>query len=175
VNSDVLTLLVFVAFIALSLLGRRKKKPSQAQRSRPAPRPQLRETAPRRASPPRPPQRRPGDALRDLLAEIERAGEPRPEPRSAAAPEPDEAVSLEVIEEPAETARWMAGIERTATSLETAEPAGEASHKRFRDRYKTTAAARDPPAAAASVSELATLRRAIIWSEILAPPVALRE
>jgi hypothetical protein len=42
VNSDVLTLLVFVAFIALSLLGRRKKKPSQAQRSRPAPRPQLR-------------------------------------------------------------------------------------------------------------------------------------
>jgi hypothetical protein len=170
VDGDVLSLLVFLAFIALSLLGRRKKKPAEAQRSRPAPRPQMRETGPRRASPPRPPQRRPGDALRDLLAEIERAGEPRP----GEVPEPGETGSLEVIEEPAETARWMAGIERPATSLE-AEAAGEASHRRFRDRYKTTAAAHVTADATVSVSELATLRRAIIWSEILAPPIALRE
>jgi hypothetical protein len=90
-------------------------------------------------------------------------------------PDPDEARSLEVIEEPAETARWMAGIERAATSLETTEAAGEVSHKRFRDRYETTAAARVTTDATASVKELAVLRRAIIWSEILAPPMSLRE
>jgi hypothetical protein len=69
----------------------------------------------------------------------------------------------------------LAGIERNTESLETLEEAGPESHARFRDRYKTTAAARVTTDAAASVGQLAALRHAIVWSEILAPPIALRE
>ncbi len=176
-NSDLLSLLVFVAFVVLSLLGRRKKAPPGAQRLRPTTPPRPRQAGMQRPPPPRPVPSRPGDALRDLLAQLEQTVEPERGQRPAPEPEPTEVevVSLEEIAEPAETARWMAGIERSAETLETLEEAGPKSHARFRDRYKTTAAARVTTDASASIGELAALRRAIIWSEILAPPIALRE
>lgn len=91
--------------------------------------------------------------------------------------EQEEAVSLErtdredVAREP-ESAAWTAGIERAAESLETLEEAGGKSHQRFHARYPDA----PPPAAepAHAGPTTAQLRRAIIWSEILAPPVSLR-
>lgn len=176
-NGDLLSLLVFIAFVVLSLLGRRKKAPPPAQPLRPTARSHPRQAGMQRPPPAHPPQTPTGDALRDLLARLEQTVEPERVPRPAPEPEPTEVevVSLEQSEEPAETARWMAGIERGAETLETLEEAGPKSHARFRDRYKTTAAAQVTADATASVSELAALRRAVIWSEILAPPIALRE
>jgi hypothetical protein len=179
VNSDLLSLLVFVAFVVLSLLGRRKKAPppSGPPRPRPATRPPPRLAGLQRSPPARPAPPRTGNALRDFLAQLEQAAEPEGVPRPAPEPEPTEVevVSLERVEEPTETARWMAGIERSTESLETLEEAGTKSHARFRERYQTTAAALVTTDAAASAGQLAALRRAIIWSEILAPPVSLRE
>ena len=102
-------------------------------------------------------------------------------------PDPDEARSLESLEaegsavweegleralEAGVSARWIAGRDQGAESLETLEEAGGASHKRFHALY-----ARPPePATTPTRPEFrnADLRRAMVWSEILGPPVSER-
>jgi hypothetical protein len=94
--------------------------------------------------------------------------------------EPAEAVSLEETdfeERPARVegpgARWTEGLDRGAESLETLEEAGESSHARFHARLQATAGA--APGDAQPVDPgVARLRQAIIWREILGPPVSLR-
>lgn len=92
--------------------------------------------------------------------------------------EPAEAVSLEppdAEEAPATTVdspKWAAGLGRPQESLETLEEAGAASHERFHARHLDS-----PPVVAPGpeAPDTARLRQAIIWSEILGPPMALRE
>jgi hypothetical protein len=103
-------------------------------------------------------------------------------------PDPDEAQSLESLdlregagawEEGLErasetgTARWSAGSTRAAESLETLEEAGGASHKRFHALYDRQPDP-VPTKPAPRVFGIADVRRAMVWSEILGPPVSER-
>ena len=60
------------------------------------------------------------------------------------------------------------------TSLETLEAAGGASHKRFHDRYVSALPELTSPVVHPRLP-VGGLRQAVVWSEILAPPKALRE
>jgi hypothetical protein len=103
-------------------------------------------------------------------------------------PDPEEARSLESLEdetsarweegleratESAETARWGEGRAREAESLETLEEAGGASHVRFHSLYDRQPDA-PPRAPERATFRNADVRRAVIWSEILSPPVSER-
>jgi hypothetical protein len=198
-SGDLLEILFVAAFILFGLLGGRKKRPPQG--TPPArPRPQRWAPAARRAPGSQPTTARaPATDQNRLLRELEGLLTGRPvqreaEPASVTSgtadlPDPDEARSLESLEieegggweeglertsETAGTARWTAGHDRGAESLETLEAAGGASHKRFHSLYdrppepvKTKAV---PPAFPGT-----DVRRAMVWSEILAPPVSLRD
>ena len=184
--SDDLLQLVFAAVLILfGLLGGRKKKPTQqpphrrpTQPVRPAPPPtRTARAAPQmRSAPPRPAAPRQRDALIEQLQRM-LGGQVEAEPLEVDVPE---AVSLEAtdVEERRQrvegtSARWAAGLERGAESLETLEEAGASSHARFHARLQATAPA--PPVAAAQIDPAtARLRHVIIWSEILGPPVSLR-
>ncbi|MDH3495928.1 MAG: hypothetical protein OER21_04135 [Gemmatimonadota bacterium] len=163
---DYFELLLALAFILFGILGsRKKKKPSpptrrpQARPARPAARP------PSRAAP------QPRGALRDLLEQLEQAAQGGLVPPPARVPDPDEAVSLETLEVE-ESALWMEGLDRGTASVETLEPAGGKSHVRFHEKYLDAPAPAPPPAPAPITNR--DLRRAVIWSEILAPPVSMR-
>lgn len=181
---DLLQILAVIAFIVFGLLGGKKKKKAPQQ------------TRPRSPLQPRaaPGARQAGVPTRqdDLLRELENlfTGRVSSPPRRLPKPdEPTEAVSLEPVdaEETAgweagleraagvtETAVWEDGLHRDAGSLETLEGAGEASHVRFHQRYAPSAVPRivvsDRPTFRTS-----DLRRAFVWSEILRPPVSMRE
>ena len=123
---ELIQLLLFAAIILFALFGR-KKKPQQTQKPRPrpqAPRPRLRTDVPARqaaASEPaaaRPARRRGlAEDLFEMLQQHMEAPQPRAAPQLEMAP-PPEPVAVEIPE-----------------SLETLEPAGEESHRRFRERY----------------------------------------
>jgi hypothetical protein len=184
-SDDVLQLIFAAVLILAGLLGGKKKKPTPPQppRRRPAQasRPARPAQAPRPAPPMRPaPAPRPAaspsrDALLDQLQRM-LSGQVEAHPLEVELPE---AVSLEATDveerrQPVEgtNARWAAGLEREAQSLETLEEAGESSHSRFHARLQATAAA--TPAAAEADPAMVRLRQAIIWSEILGPPVSMR-
>jgi len=196
-SGDLLEILFVAAFILFGLLGSRKKRPQQG-RPPTRPRPQPRTPVARRA-PPRsqPTARASGTDQERLLRELEGllTGRPVSEPAPASGPspmrdmpDPDEAQSLESleIEEGASaweeglerasetgTASWSAGSTRAAESLETLEEAGGASHKRFHalyDRQPDFVQKKPAP----RVFGVADVRRAIVWSEILGPPVSER-
>jgi len=200
-SGDLLELLFVAAFILFGLLGGRRKKrpatPAQRPRQRPAPRagadrPPVRSPAARAPAP----TARGGTEQDRLLRELEglltgRPVPPVPEPAQTPGPmgelpDPDEARSLEslevesrstwdeAIERPAEVMDvWRAGRARAAETLETLEEAGEASHRRFHTLYD-----RQPeivqPRRTEPAFRTADIRRAIIWSEILGPPVSER-
>jgi hypothetical protein len=103
-------------------------------------------------------------------------------------PDPDEAQSLESLEieegagaweegleraSETGTASWSAGSRRAAESLETLEEAGGASHKRFHALYDRQPAFVQKKPAPRAIA-IADVRRAIVWSEILGPPVSER-
>jgi hypothetical protein len=202
-NGDLLELLFVAAFILFGLLGGRKKKrvPTPTPRSRP--RPDLRSAADRTAVRQPPTAHAPAGAAprgrsdqERLLRELEGllTGRPvRPEPEPAPAPgsmedfpEPEEARSLESLapEEPSPweeakarvpdvTDRWRAGRERPAETLETLEEAGGASHDRFHALYDRPPDVAQPTGTPPAFPT-SDIRRAVIWSEILGPPVSQR-
>jgi len=114
--------------------------------------------------------------------------EPRWSPTSSdRVPDPEEARSLESLEveetavweeglerasEVRDTPRWTEGRDRPAASLETLEEAGAASHDRFHERYDFTVQAKR--AARGPTFDVVDMRRAVIWTEILGPPVSER-
>jgi hypothetical protein len=191
-SDDLLQLIFAAALVLFGLLGGRKKKrpTQQPPRRRPEqPRPRPKQPAPRSTTPQpaRPvPAARPAAPApqRDVLVkELERLlGVPVEVEESGAIPE---AVSLEQtdVEEKRvgqerigperASIRWTEGMERGTESLETLEEAGATSHELFHARYPTAAPAivtvEAPPGGATL-----RLRQAIIWSEILGPPVGLR-
>jgi hypothetical protein len=181
-SDDLFQLLFVVAFILFGLLGGRKK-PSQQPQQRPQPRPR-----PARQPPsPRPRQAAEPATPEDMLVrELESVLRGRRVPAPPEVPPPEEAMSLEDIHveenrtwlegqeraaESQETARWAAGRERAAESLETLQEADAARHERFHQKYALQPAAVGTTGPAFPRSEL---QRAIIWSEILAPPVSER-
>jgi hypothetical protein len=203
-SGDLFELLFVIAFILIGILGGRRKKPEAQQqlplprsRPRPAPRPVPgRGSVGHLAQRPRPAS--PQTAQDALLQELEGLltgrrpipveDQPRKVPTSSEVPEPEEARSLEslAVEEAAvwtegrerasevrDSPRWAEGREREAGSLETLEEAGEASHKRFHERYGV-AARMEPPTSRGPTFDVQDVRRAIVWSEILGPPVSLR-
>jgi hypothetical protein len=184
--SDDLLQLIFAAILILfGLLGSKKKRPTQQPpRQRPAPRPgpgprpraTARPAPAPRPAPPRPAATRQRDAL---VQELERLLGAQVEVEESG--ELPEAVSLERTDVEEKRIRpeaagesWAAGLAREAASLETLEEAGEKSHARFHARYDKAAGPTTLDAAASSNPPLIRLRRAIIWSEILGPPVSER-
>lgn len=185
-SDDLLQLIFAAALILFGLLGGRKKKPTQqpprrpaqpAQPARPAPPPtRTARPAPQMRSAPRPATPQSRDVL---LGQLQRmlGGQGEAEPLEVEVPE---AVSLEAtdVDERRQrvegtSARWDAGLQRGSESLETLEEAGESSHARFHARLQATAPA--PPVATGQVDPAtARLRQAIIWSEVLGPPVSMR-
>jgi hypothetical protein len=199
-SGDLFEILFVVAFILFGLLGGRKKKPGAGQPQRPRQPPRTRPAPrrfPERSTGSRPPG--PETAQDALLRELEglltgrrpAPVEAPPEwaPTSAdRIPDPEEARSLESLEDEAsatweagleraeevrDPARWTEGMSRGATSLETLEEAGEKSHVRFHERYDTSAPA-PAPAPEGPGYDLSDVRRAVVWSEILGPPVSQR-
>jgi hypothetical protein len=197
-GGDFFELLFVIAFILFGILGGRKKKPGAGQPQVPRPRP-----APDRSPAgrhPQPPPRAGSEPSQDaLLRELEglltgrrplpvEQDEPRWSPASSdRVPDPEEARSLESLEveetavweeglerasEVRDTARWTEGRDRPAASLETLEEAGEASHERYHERYDFTVQAER--AARGPTFDVRDVRRAVIWSEILGPPVSER-
>jgi hypothetical protein len=166
VSDELLQVLFALGLILFGLFGGRKKKrgsrPPAPSRRPPAP-------APRRPQPAQNPYQSTLDSLEHILSGR------TPTPRPAGVPDPTEAYSLEstAIEEVG--AQWQAGLDRRNESLETLEAAGGASHVAFHARYI------NEPSAVPTISDTAdrgpdpaTIRHAIIWSEILGPPVGLR-
>ncbi len=154
----------FVIFLLLALAwlfaGTRKR---QQRPTRPSP--QRRPRAPRQPMPPEeltgaplptPPLERHDwlDLLREQLETAAGGGLPPPEP---------------------ETALDAVPLAPEAQSLETLEPAGEASHRRFHERYVEQAPAPAPRPRADVFPALTprTARQAIVWREILGPPKGL--
>ncbi|MBI2403578.1 MAG: hypothetical protein HYV20_12760 [Gemmatimonadetes bacterium] len=171
-GDDLIQLLIAVAVIFFWLLGGKRKRqtpsgPSGGGSRRPQPRPAPRREV--RRVPVARPQEPAGGAgqasgrdttVADLYAIL--TGERPPSDETAesweasaeaAAAEPR---SLEQVEGP------------EAVSLETLEPAGEVSHRRFYEKY----VAPEQPAAAAAPGKprVPRLRQAILWREILGPP-----
>jgi hypothetical protein len=183
-SDDLLQLIFAAALILFGLLGSRKKKPTQqpprrrpAQPARPAPPARAaRPVPPMRSAPGRPAASPSRDVLLDQLQRM-LSGQVEAEALEVEMPE---AVSLEATDveerrQPVEgtSARWAAGLEREAQSLETLEESGESSHRRFHARLQAAAAAA-PAAAPEADPAIARLRQAFIWSEILGPPVSMR-
>lgn len=187
-GGDLFEILFVIAFILFGILGGRKKKPDARPTRRPRPEPRPRpDRRPERV------QRAGQDAiLRELEALLggRRPEPPAPRPAPMPAdlvPDPDEARSLETLEveetaaweeglersSSTETARWLEGTTRRAATLETLEGAGEASHERFHGRYELSAPARVTRRQGPDF-DLQDVRRAIVWAEILGPPVSLR-
>ena len=173
--------------------------PRPRTRPRPVPRP-----APDRSPGSRYPQPQPrasSETAQDaLLRELEglltgrspvpvEEAEPRWSPTpSDRVPDPAEARSLEPLEveeaagwdegmerasETPEAARWSEGLERPATTLETLDEAGDASHARFHERYDYSVRTKQR-ATRGPTFDVREVRRAVIWSEILGPPVSER-
>lgn len=188
-GGDLLEILFVVAFILFGVLGGRKKKPQP--RSRPAPRPR-----PPRPQPGSRPEQSPQRAQDAMLRELEAllGGAPPDPPRRSAptpfdrVPDPAEARSLETLEveetssweegldqaaEITVTTAWSEGRNRGAGTLETLEGAGEASHDRYHERYQLSKPATVTPRQGPAFS-LQDVRRAVIWAEILGPPVSQR-
>jgi hypothetical protein len=181
-SDDLIQLIFAAALVLFGLLGSRKKRPTRRRPEPPRPRPK--QPAPRSATPqparpapaPYPPAPRPQREV--LVKELERLlGVPVEVEESGEIPE---AVSLEqtdVEEKRTRTEgvgnRWTEGIERGNESLETLEEAGATSHELFHARYPTAAPAIVTGDAAPSGATL-RLRQAIIWNEILGPPVSMR-
>lgn len=187
-SDDLLQLIFAAALVLFGLLGgqKKKKRPTTQQPPRPRPKPAApRSAAPRPRPAPAPPTSPPAPApQRDaLVKELERLlGVPVEVEGSGAIPEAvslertdveDTRVGPELVGPERVSTRWTEGIDRSETSLETLDEAGAQSHERFHQRYAAlapmTATADAPPTIATR-----RLRQAIIWSEILGPPVSLR-
>jgi hypothetical protein len=193
-DKDLFQVLLVLAFILFGLLGGRKKKKPPVPGG---------QTSGRTPAQPRPARDLPGQARRQVSLEelgrmLEAAQRPptpttprRRPPRFEQTDAPETSTWMEGLERSAEshettqweaglaraakareTSEWEAGLERAPITLETLEGAGDESHRRFHQRYDLSS-----PATLDAQPEQpdgAALRRAIVWSEILAPPVSLR-
>jgi hypothetical protein len=182
-----------VLWILLNLLGKRKKSSSQTARP-PASRPQQRlpVTLPRSTG--ADPTQREGARLQDLLRElgktIDEAAGPRGRPASARLPpaeEVEERGSLETMPEARSLEEGVRRPERTvvdaddeaeaivarriAASEANARPLAAADHQVFDARVRQEPA----DATATGGYSMRRLRSAVVWREILGPPVSLRE
>jgi len=155
-EGGLLQLLVAAAVLLLWLLGGGKstKAPRPRQPDLPRPRP----GPPSRTPVPAPREPTPAEELYRILT-----GE---------APPPAVPEGLEWEGAEAQSAEQV--FEQEARSLETLEAAGEASHRRFREKY---VAEPTPEAGPGEVKQHRVprpgLRQAIIWREILGPPKGL--
>lgn len=155
---DFVELLIAMAVIALGILSgtKKKKKPPAAGRTSPP--------ASHGGGGDRAGAVTPQDIERILRMEI---------PGLQAEPEPEP----EPVQQPAPTAApessWQAGLHRPARTVETLERAGGASHERFHDTYMVDPTSTSAPETPSEPS-MDEVRRAIIWKEILDPPVGMR-
>jgi len=200
-SGDLFELLFVLAFILFGILGGRKKKPGAGQRQLPRPRPRpVSRPAPERSPVARRPAPATSQAPKDvLLRELEGLltgqrpvpveAEPAWAPASSdRVPDPEEARSLESLEDEGsaaweeglertseirEAARWTEGRAQEAGTLETLEESGEGSHQRFHERY-AVAARPESRSSRGPTFDVRDVRRAVVWSEILGPPVSLR-
>ena len=149
---DLIQVLVAAAVVMAGLFGGRKKKPPPPRRPAPPRREPVRPPPVRATPQPHQPSGR-DHLLADLQRQLESA-------RGEVTTDMPEAFSLE------ETS-----VE--AQSLETLEPAGEASHERFhRDFIKPLGELRSlEPRAALPPGGM---RSAVVWAEILGPPRGLQ-
>jgi hypothetical protein len=202
-SGDLFEILFILAFILFGLLGgrKRKKKPGAGEPQRPQPRPRpVPRPAPERSAARQQRSAPPETAQDALLRELEgllTGRAPRPVEQEAEwmpvpsdrVPDPVEARSLESLEveetvlwgegldrasEARDTARWTEGRNRAARTLETLEEAGEASHRRFHERYDFSTRT-EPRTARGPTFDVRDVRRAVVWSEILGSPVSMRE
>jgi hypothetical protein len=178
---ELIQLLLFAAIILFGIFGRKKKKPQQAQR--PRPRPQQPRPRPRTEMPARP------SAISEAGAPGATATRTPAKPRGLAeelfhmlqqqmeAPQRVEPPKPERVPLPEPV------VVEEAESLETLEPAGEASHRRFHDLYMDQPPSADltqepvdkpyeEPAARRKRLELTRqkLQHAFIMKEIIGPP-----
>lgn len=160
---DLFQLVIFVLIILSALFGTRRRKQKQ---ERPAARPRhpvrhRREPGPAR----RPPGARPREVPTATRAQVERSW-------------------LDVLREQLEAAQGLPPVPapepphaEEAQSLETLEPAGGESHRRFHERYIEPS--EPPPGAAARRPRWLpaltprTARQAVVWREIFGPPKGL--
>ena len=156
---DIVQLVIFLAVIFFGLMmGAGKKKRQQQQR--PAQRPPARpvpERAAARAPEGKPARQRFAQEIMDLLqAQLPEPAVEEPERQ------PREAVSLEVIEEEAQ-------------SLETLEPAGGRSHQVFHERYMEQPESKPKESRPSRFRRITprTAREAVIWRTIFSPPKGL--
>lgn len=191
---DDLIQLLILAGVGLAWLlggGKTKKRPPEPRPRRPAPRPAPRpaRTVQRHQPPttvvvrPEVPRRQPADTMAEEIYRI-LSGEVEQREREESLEILDAAEeSLEIVrEEAAPTRRTLEKIhEAEAYSLETLEPAGEESHKRFHEKYATPSLPAQPaqPAEPTRRYRLTvspkTLREAMVWREVLGPPKAFRD
>lgn len=194
---DLIELLLFVVLVVLSMLaGGKKKQPSSGGRPA-ARRPR---TAPARGTTPGPRERggvpaaepgrtgpvptRPGEPRTgaETLYELLRTAAERREQGEVEPVAGDRGSltrwqeSLEAVE--AESGHGAVSLEEepVVRSLETLEPAGEASHRRFHERYGIDAVSRAPSPSAGRrvVRPRGGLRDGVVWAELLGPPRGLR-
>lgn len=127
------------------------------------------------------PKRQPADTMaQEIYRILSGEAEQREREASLEIQETDEG-SLEIIrEEAAPSRRTLEEIhEAEAYSLETLEPAGEESHKRFHVKYATPAQPAQPATSAEPARRprltvnARSLREAMLWREILGPPKGL--
>jgi len=155
VSGDLFEIMVAIGIILVGLLGGRRKKPRPTGGGGSVP--------PRR--PPPPPQ--PADQSFDI-EDIERiilgrAPQHARVPLPTAEPDPGP---------PQGQTGWEEGVDRSATSLETLDRAGGASHERFHHLYMQPPSV-IPTRQVRPLLAPAALRQAIIWREILGPPKGL--
>ena len=194
---DLFQILIALA-VLFGLFGGRKKQPKTGdpQRRPPQPRPAPpRPTGQTRQEParqigrqtPLPPRPVPQPPARQLPVEVEVRGAPEgfaDEVYRILSGELERRREDTLESEGAETAEARNRFEVEANSLETLEPAGEVSHAAFHKKYLPAAtpvpAAPGPGATRGqlvvpgfALRGRASLRQAIVWSEILGPPKGL--
>ena len=161
---DLFEIIIFASIVLLSLLfGRRKKRTASGTRTR-AQSPRQAASRARRRPSPRPPAQPPA----------------RDQAHSFAEPLGSRAIAEQILEQfravieppPPESV-----VDDEAQPVETLEPAGGASHQRFRERYIDSTPTAPPAVTKSRRSPLVlrpnTLRQAIIWGEVLGPPKGL--
>jgi hypothetical protein len=184
---------VGVLWVILNLLGRRKRS-SDPRAQSPAARPQVRPPTTLPRSTGADPTQREGARLQDLLRELgktlDEAAGPRGRPSSVRLPpaeEVEERASLETVREAqsleqdvrrperkvvdADDEAEVIAARRIAAAEANARPLGAADHQAFDAQIRGEAA----DATATRASNVAQLRQAVIWREILGPPVSERQ
>lgn len=182
-----------VLWVVLNLLGRKKKSSDPPARP-PAPRPQPRPPVTLPRSTGADPTQREGARLQNLLRELgktlDQAAGPRGRPASVRLPPAEEVEERGSLEEMPEARSLEEDIRRPerivvdsddeaeaiaarriAAVEANARPLGAADHRAFDARIRQEPA----DATATRAYSIRRLRNAVVWREILGPPISLRE